>query len=251
MKRIKVNGFENGYTGGKEAAGTYQKIINEMRPFDLLIIPFLGHCGITRNIDLGEAKVIGIDINPEVISAWKRMDFRFIDLHVGCGWDITSQILATRDLKYKKVCIYADPTYRMESIKSNKKPYPFTMTDDEHRRFLTAAELWSFEANVDVLISHYPDPVYDTWLSEWRTIEFESTTRQGSALEKLYMSYKHETGQLHDYQFVGDDKHERYNLKHRAAKNLVAKLERLEPRKKQAMIHYLKGYLDRVENGYD
>ena len=51
MKSIKVAAFENGYIGGKEAAGTYQKIINEIRPFDVLIIPFLGHCAITRNID--------------------------------------------------------------------------------------------------------------------------------------------------------------------------------------------------------
>ncbi len=119
------------------------------------------------------------------------------------------------------------------------------MSDAEHRQFLTCAELWPFQANVDVLISHYPDEVYDSWLKQWRSITFQSTTRQGQATEKLYMSYRHETGHLHDYQYVGNDKHERYNLKHRAAKNLIAKLERMEVRKRQAMIHYLKDELDR------
>ena len=95
MKPVKVAAYENGYTGGKESAGTYQKIINEIRPFDLLIVPFLGHCAITRNIDLKGAKVIGIDINPNVINAWYKEGFNFIELHQGNGWDITSPDVVT------------------------------------------------------------------------------------------------------------------------------------------------------------
>lgn len=244
MKTIKVTAFKNGYTGGKEASGTYQKIINEIRPFDLLIIPFLGNCAITRNIDLKGARVIGIDLNKDVINAWRRERFDFIELHQGVGWELTSQILTTQDPN-QKVCVYCDPTYRADSIKSEKELYPFTMTDAEHRAFLTSVESWSFQANVDVLISHYPDLVYDSWLKDWRSITFQSMTRQGMATEKLFMSYDHKTGHLHDYQYVGNDKHERYNLKHRAARNLIAKLEKMEARKRQAMIHYLKLNLDR------
>ncbi|MEP2025517.1 MAG: hypothetical protein ABJH98_17670 [Reichenbachiella sp.] len=244
MEGLKVKAFKNGYTGGKEAAGTAQKIINEIRPFDVLIIPFLGNCAVTRNIDLKGANVYGVDINPDVIRAWREEGFEFIELIEGVGWDITSQLLATQDLSRKQVCIYCDPSYRMSSIKSDRAPYRFTMTDEEHFIFLECAELWSFQANVDVIISHYPDELYDSRLKNWRKIKFKSTTRQGSALEHLYMSYDHEDGVLQDYRFVGDDKHERYNLKHRAAKNLVSKLERLEVRKRQAMIHYLKKYLE-------
>ena len=32
-----------------------------------------------------------------------------------------------------------------------------------------------------------------------------------------------------DYQYIGDNKHERYNLKNRTAVNLIAKLERISP----------------------
>lgn len=243
-KPVKVTAYQKGYTGGKEAAGTYQKIINEIRPFDVLIIPFLGHCAITRNIDLKGAKVIGIDKNPDVIQSWRNEAFDFIELHTGNGWEITSQFLANKGLD-QRICVYCDPTYRMESIKSHREPYPFTMNDHEHQQFLTEAMLWPSYHNVDVLISHYPDKMYDGWLKGWRNFTFQSTTRQGQVTEKLYLSYTHETGRLHDYQYVGNDKHERYNLKHRAAKNLIAKLERMEVRKRQAMLYYLKDELDR------
>ena len=36
--------------GGKAASGTYQRIVNHIRPHDTLVIPFLGNCAITRVI---------------------------------------------------------------------------------------------------------------------------------------------------------------------------------------------------------
>ena len=61
------------------------------------------------------------------------------------------------------------------------------------------------------------------------------------------MNYQHVDGKLQDYQYIGDNKHERYNLKNRTAVNLIAKLERMEVRKRQAVIHYLKEYLEKID----
>ena len=91
-----------------------------------------------------------------------------------------------------------------------------------------------------MIVSHYPDEMYDKFIGHWRNFEYESTTRRGKATEKLWLNFEHDTGYLHDYQYLGSDKHERYNLKHRAAKNLIAKLEKMEMRRRQAMLHYLR-----------
>ena len=237
---------DRGYTGGKGASGVYQKIINEIRPFDILIIPFLGHCAISRNIALGNAKIIGIDLDSTVIDNWQQEKFTWIELHNSDGIEKTSELLATLP-STSNICIYADPTYRMCSIKSEIEPYTHTMSDDDHYRFLDNAELWAMQSNVDVLISHYPDSLYETRLSKghgWRSITYQYQTRRGPATEMLFMNYNHIDGKLHDYQYMGDNKHERYNLKHRTAKNLIAKLERMEVRKRQAVLHYLQEYLN-------
>ena len=38
-------------------------------------------------------------------------------------------------------------------------------------------------------------------------------------------------------------KDERYNLKHRTAKNLIEKLESMEPQKRRAVMHYVNEWL--------
>ena len=101
----------------------------------------------------------------------------------------------------------------------------------------------STRPDVDVLISHYPDPRYDEVLKNWRKVSFQSNTRRGTATENLYANYEHPTGELHDYRYIGDNKDERYNLKHRTAKNLIGKLEGMEPRKRQAVMHYVNEWL--------
>ena len=248
MNKIEIYS-ESGYTGGKGASGVYQKIINEIRPFDILIIPFLGHCAISRNINLQNSRVIAMDLDNEVIKNWKDANYSWIDLHHRDGIDKTSELIASIG-STKKICIYGDPTYRMASIKSQREPYRYTMSDDDHHRFLDAAAPGAIQANVDVLISHYPDSLYETRLSKlrgWRTIQFQAQTRRGVATECLFMNYQHVDGKLQDYQYIGDNKHERYNLKNRTAVNLIAKLERMEVRKRQAVIHYLKEYLEKID----
>lgn len=240
-KTLKVKEFTSGYNGGKETCGTWQRIINEIRPHDIFISACLGHCAIARRMRKADM-IYGIDIDPDVISAWSDMNWDWITLLTGDAiTEVNNLIRAIKPTE--KVCIYADPTYRMSSIKSDNKPYKYTMDDSWHEAFLKNILRWSELTNVDILVSHYPDSMYDTWLKDWRKETYQSRTRQGVAKENLYMNYTHTTGELHDYRWIGENKDERYNLKHRTAKNLIAKLERMEPRKKQAVIHYMKEYL--------
>ena len=143
----------------------------------------------------------------------------------------------------ERLFVYCDPPYRINSRRQQVPQYPCEMTDEDHDRFLSEIVSISTRPDVDVLISHYPDPRYDKVLKDWRKVSFQSKTRRGMATENLYANYEHTTGELHDYRYIGDNKDERYNLKHRTAKNLIGKLESMEPRKRQAVMHYVNQWL--------
>lgn len=61
--------FKN-YFGGKGGEGVYQTIINHIPPHDILIIPFLGNCAITRNIKPCTLTICN-DLDKEVITMWR------------------------------------------------------------------------------------------------------------------------------------------------------------------------------------
>ena len=46
------------YPGGKSGAGVYQRLINEIPPHDMLIVPFAGRCGVTRRIRPAEHTIL-------------------------------------------------------------------------------------------------------------------------------------------------------------------------------------------------
>ncbi|MEM6734631.1 MAG: hypothetical protein AAF620_01055 [Bacteroidota bacterium] len=242
MESLKISAFADGYTGGKEGTGIWQKIINEIRPHDIFISGCLGNCAIARH-KLPAKRNYGIDIDPSVIDAWNEMKWEWITLIHGDVIAAVSQLLAMEDLKEKRICLFLDPTYRMSSIKSDRPPYKFTMEDEWHHKFLSEVQKWSLHPNLDILITHYPDPLYKRKLKEWRRIPYLTKTRRGPVEEWLFMNYEHESGELHDYRWIGDNKDERYNLKNRTAKNLIKKLNRMEVRKKQAIIYYMKEWL--------
>ena len=68
---IKIKGIET-YPGGKAASGSFQKIINEIPPHEMLVIPFLGNCAVTRNISRADT-TIGIDACSQIVSVWKSI----------------------------------------------------------------------------------------------------------------------------------------------------------------------------------
>jgi hypothetical protein len=63
------------YPGGKNGAGTYQKIINRMPPHDCYIEPFLGGGAILR-LKRPALLNIGVDLDRNVISQWWEAESR-------------------------------------------------------------------------------------------------------------------------------------------------------------------------------
>jgi DNA adenine methylase len=62
-------GGRSSYPGGKSGAGIYQRLINLIPPHRVLVVPFAGHCGVTRNIKPAEHTIV-IDQNPKVCEWW-------------------------------------------------------------------------------------------------------------------------------------------------------------------------------------
>lgn len=215
MKPFKLPTIDN-YFGGKGSSGTYQQIINEIRPHDVRIVPFLGNCAITRHIEPSET-IIGIEKSPLIAQAWVKtpIDDQLI-IKNQCGIKFLED-LPPFILEHKKYVVYADPPYPLSSRKQKRLVYDHEMTDADHKRLLSAVSKLAEYPNVDVLISTYPNEMYRKFMftdkSIWTYKQFQSTTRRGSATEWLLMNYQNEEGLLHDYSYLGNDYRERERIK--------------------------------------
>lgn len=235
------------YFGGKNGNGTYQTIINHIPPHRAFCSLFLGNCGVYQHIKPAEMAFLN-DIDQAVISAW-RMAFKgtpegvyltaynAIDFIVilRCLVDETTLQGVLRsylgDYARKDVFIYLDPPYRLSSRKDARPVYNYKMSDDSHEQLLQTV---IGTPEFPIMISHYPDPLYDEYLKDWNQVDFLSTTRNGLAIERLYMNYEL-TGELHDYTYLGGDFRER-ERNNRIKSNFIKKLNRLSPELRNAIL---------------
>ena len=223
-------GIAKRYFGGKGASGSVQKIINCIRPHDTLIEPFLGNGYLTRTIKK-PGKMIGNDVNCEVVRNWKKLNYSWLELHN------LPAIELLQDLDFSKLgrtVVYLDPPYPLDSRKNAKKVYTHEMTNKDHEELLNFICCGKFN-NVDVLISTYPNPIYEEKLKSWSKIEFQAKTSRGVATENLYYNYE-DLSLLHDYSFAGDNFRERLRIK-RKAQRWANRLESMPDYEKQAIFN--------------
>ena len=225
------------YNGGKESDGTFQKIINLMPPHDIYIEGFFGNGAIYRHKKPAFISSIGIDLDTHVIQEWNKLSSPSLTL-INCdaiSWlenfiPLTNifQKLGTR------VLIYLDPPYPKDSRKNQQDLYRYEMTDADHTKLLQVASC----INANLIISSYPNELYNESLTDWNTIEFQAMTRGGTATEKVWYNYEPPTV-LHDYRYIGSDYREREQLKGIVKRN-VSKFKRLPDLQRNAIIHQLK-----------
>lgn len=127
--------------------------------------------------------------------------------------------------------IYLDPPYLRSTRKYKRNIYLHEMDEKQHRDLLSKI---SAIRGSRVMVSHYPNSLYDEALKGWNTHGFYSIIRNGMALERLCFNYDI-TDQLHDYRVLGGDFRER-ERNNRIIKNMAAKLQRLEPALRNAVI---------------
>ena len=246
-----IPGLE-GYFGGKGSSGVPQQIINIIPPHETLIIPFLGHCAITRTIKPAKS-FLAFEKDVDVYRKWalffagnvfNKRKVTFCSPPIESGEIVNGRGIEYLEsiggpnsilpLQYDKPLIYCDPPYLLETRISGTR-YTHEMTEADHERFLNAVT----KIDAPVLLSHYKNGMYDSHLKGWDTINFMSQTRSGKPRrETVYFNYEKPT-ELHDYSFYGDNyKKREYNkLK---AERLVARFENMKPLERNFYINALR-----------
>lgn len=217
------------YFGGKEAAGSYQQIINQIRPHDVYIELCLGN-GTVLRYKARAAVSYANDINPDLIAAWRNI--WSADDVVFTISDAIGFLRGFRFEPHLRYCVYIDPPYPHCCRKSGHR-YAFEMSDDEHRELLRVVK--GLPANVDVLVSTYENDIYTDELQSWRLIRYNSMTRGGVAVECLCMNYENAEGLLHDYRYLGRDNTDRQRIKRKIDRK-VRQLQELPPAERNAIV---------------
>lgn len=195
------------YPGGKNASGTYQRIINQMPPHREYIEAFLGSGAIMRYKKPAEYS-IGLDIDQAAVEAARRWS----DAIPAKVWSIDAITwLRSWGIMYRvtglkaSTLVYLDPPYVMASRSSKRAIYKHEMSDEDHERLLEVI----LDLPCMVMISGYNTRLYAQMLASWRTVVFDVTTRAGTrATEYLWMNFP-EPVRLHDYQYLGEDYRQR------------------------------------------
>lgn len=194
------------YLGSKAASGAYQAIIASMPAHDTYIETHLGSGVIMKKKPLA-GRSIGTDIDREVIKSFGSM--AGVELHQGDAVSFLRQFDFT---SAGRVLVYADPPY-LHSTRSSKKRYRYEYSENDHRELLSLLRELA-DSGVSVMLSGYPSALYDEFLPDWRTLEFQVMSRGGVRTEKLWLSF--ESNSAHWATFAGENFTDRQRIKRKA-----------------------------------
>lgn len=233
------------YNGGKSGHGVYQAIINHIPPHDIYIEAFAGHGGIFRHIRRAAVSVLN-DIDSAVIARWRNFKMPGCDVYEnfmqGSLFDKPARpIVILRNNDYTAIVnrfkentgafIYCDPPYMMETRKQQRQLYEFEWYGErEHILFLEKM----VNVKCAAMISHYPNNLYNSMLSDWNYYDFQSPTRGGVRTDRIYFNYK-APEILHDVKYIGENHRQRTDLK-RKIKRWAARLEKMQPLERTAIL---------------
>ncbi len=214
------------YPGGKNSAGTYQRIINLIPPHVLYVEPFLGSGAILRH-KRPAAESIGIDLDPDAIDALVGKVPKGARLLMADGPDWLNQYRYTLG---PTAFVYCDPPYLLAQRRSGPL-YRYEMSYQGHVNLLVTL----LNLRCMVKISGYPSPLYEHKLRGWECVQFEQITRGGSmATECLWMNHPAPL-ELHDYRYFGRDYREREKFT-RQQRRWTARLARMNCLQRQALL---------------
>lgn len=194
------------YPGGK--GGCFRRLVNLMPPHETYIETHLGGGNVLERKKPARLN-IGIDIDPEVIRAFRA---RYVLLDGSQNFDFIQADAVEFLRRYTfngRELVYSDPPY-LHSTRSRTDLYRFEYTEAQHIELMDVL----VSLPCAVMISGYFSRLYQETLEHrhgWRRIEFESMTRQGLRTECVWLNFA--PGPLHDSRFVGDDYRERERIK--------------------------------------
>jgi hypothetical protein len=217
------------YPGGKNGAGVYQTLINLIPPHTCYVEPFLGGGAIMR-MKRPALRSYGIDLDPDACGnrVWKTVPALIVECGDGIRW------LKRNDVITPQSFVYCDPPYPM-SVRSSKKPmYAHEMTDKQHLELLAVLRTLPCY----VMVSSYPNALYERALQGWSTLTYESMTRNATMrTEQVWFNYT-PPARLHDYRYLGENYRDRERLR-RLIGRWRAKIERKTGLERMALLSSL------------
>lgn len=221
--------MKNTYYGSKRGSGSFQQIMNEIPPVDKVIIGFLGNCPLFEYFS-GKVDTIAYERSAKTIQDyWSNHPGNIINADV---LPQLPQLLSTASAG-AATFVYFDPPYLLDTRKSNKKVYEFEMSKDDHIYLLDQVTQPEVSALDKVAISCYDNKLYAEKLKGWRKKQWQVSTRNGTAIETLYMNYD-TPKRLFTYDFLGNDRTDRQRIKRKISR-IQNRLQELEPREAQAI----------------
>lgn len=212
--------------GKKTASGNLQQIINLIPPHRTYIECFAGSGTVINN-----KKPAGVNIAVEIDSC-------IIDIyHSTAAYTVINanaiDWLNTNAVNFSaNTVIYCDPPYP-HSVRSGKDRYKYEMTDTDHLHLLQLLNT----LNAKIIISSYPNDLYNRLLSMWTVKTFQSMTHGGVRTEALYYNYSDIT-QLHQYDYLGKDYTDRQRIKRKICR-WQNRLKQLPVLERNAILHAL------------
>lgn len=198
-----------------------------MPPHTVYIEAFLGGGAVLRN-KRPAARNIGIEIDPKIALSWTR------GLHSGVevyNADALSY-LATYPFEGQEL-IYCDPPYLRETRRRQKSLYRFEYSRSDHQRLLNFLRSLSCR----VLISGYRSTLYDDFLKDWISIDFQGDSHAGPRTETIWMNFN-PPEILHDYRYLGASFRDRESIRRRRDA-LARKVEALPEIERNAFLSYM------------
>tara|TARA_R110002124_G_scaffold46629_4_gene139701 strand:+ start:493 stop:1233 length:741 start_codon:yes stop_codon:yes gene_type:complete len=233
------------YFGGKGQPGVYHTIINQIPPHKTYIEAFLGGGSIMKYKKPAE-RSIGVDLHLPALQQFEMAHLPSIaalELH---------HANALEFLKYgnmvakwgKETVVYLDPPYPLDTRTSNAR-YANELTDQQHLELLSIAK----SLNCHVLISTYPNQMYQHQLASWRLVKHKSVASNGEVREEnLYCNFA-EPVYLHDDRYIGENNDKRMDITRRIERNKRKILDWPEVERVR-FLNELKSEMTEFENEY-
>lgn len=198
------------YPGGKNGAGVFQAIINQMPPHRRYIEPFAGGAAVLLHKRPAETSLL-CDLDGEALTAVAGEARRrgiAIEARETCG----IAYLEEASLSDRETLVYCDPPYVL-STRTKRNLYRHEMTDADHSRLLAAVK----RLDCLVMVSGYDNLLYRAELGDWRRVDYMAPTRGGPREECLWCNFP-EPVTLHDYRYLGDGYRERERIRRKVTR---------------------------------
>lgn len=238
------------YPGGKNGAGTYQRLINLVPLHRVYIEAFAGSASLFFHKREAQDSFL-LDRDREQCRALRSRllereatDPPMEAINRGAKVrvivaDALAWLVASSWAESPETFLYCDPPYLASTRRDPERAiYKFEMSEADHKRLLEL--LCGLKCKV--MLSGYSSLLYRQALKAsegWREVQFRVMTRGGnSRLESLWMNYP-QPYELHDYSYLGENYRKRQDFKRLRARWLN-KISAMDDLRRYALLSALR-----------